>query len=268
MRKAPALPFPAPESWSAASSMHVRVVGAVIMRDLQTRFGTGYLGFLFGLLIPLAHLTVAIVVTTVLGRPAPLGTDMPIFLMTGVLPFILWLYGHRQIMLTLLQNRPLLYFPGIDVFDLFAARIILEIVSGTLVVVIVLATLAILGHDLAIADWPGFLYGLLRAWLMGVATGLIFGALGTMWTIAVMLGNVMGPLVWVTAGVLFLPDGLPDKLRDILAYHPLCQIIDGVRVAYFSEYASSFYDQGILNISLLALLAFGMALVPVTRRIA
>jgi len=260
-------PRPALDGWSTASAMHARVVGAVIMRDLQTRFGTGYLGFLLGLIMPLGHLTIAIVVTTLLGRPAPLGTDGPVFLMTGVLPFILWLYGHRQIMLTLLQNRPLLYFPGVDVFDLFSARMILEITSGTLVVVIVLATLAILGHDLTVGDWPAFLYGLILSWLLGVATGLIFGGLGTMWSATIIAGNIIGPLLWVTSGVLFLPDGLPDKIRDALAYNPLCQIIDGVRVAYFSEYSSSFYNPLILNTSILILLSIGMVLVPMTRRV-
>lgn len=269
MRTAPPAPSRAAgESWSAASSMHARVVGAVIMRDLQTRFGTGYLGFLLGLIMPLGHLTIAIGVTTLLGRPAPLGTDTPVFLMTGVLPFVLWLYGHRQIMLTLLQNRPLLYFPGVDVFDLLAARMIIEVVSGTLVVVIVLTTLAVLGHDLGVGDWPGFLYNLIRAWLLGVGTGLIFGGLATLWSATIIVGNIIGPLLWVTSGVLFLPDGLPDRLRDIVSYNPLCQIVDGVRASYFSEYTSSFYDPQILNIMLLLLVAAGMLLVPVTRRIA
>ncbi|MFG1272061.1 ABC transporter permease [Xanthobacter flavus] len=257
----------AAETWAAASGMHARVVGAVIMRDLQTRFGTGYFGFLLGLIMPLGHLTIAIGVTTLLGRPTPLGTDTPIFLMTGVLPFILWLYGHRQIMLTLLQNRPLLYFPGVDIFDLFAARIVIEVVSGTLVVLIVLATLAILGHELNVANWPEFIYGLVRAWLMGVATGLIFGCLATLWGATIIAGNILGPLLWVASGVLFLPDGLPEKLRNFLSFNPLCQIVDGVRIAYFSEYSSSFYDMSLMDKSLLVLLALGMTLVPLTRKI-
>lgn len=256
----------ATETWAAASGMHARVVGAVIMRDLQTRFGTGYFGFLLGLLIPLGHLTVAIAVTTILGRPAPIGTDVPIFLMTGVLPFIIWLYGHRQIMQTMLQNRPLLHFPGVDVFDLFLARIIVEIVTSTLVVLIVMMTLSMMGHEIYIANPTGFLIGLALSWLLGVSTGLVFGILGTMWSFAFMLGNVLGPLMWVASGVLFLADGMPNRLRDILIYNPLAQIIDGLRVAYFSEYWSSFYDPLLLGAIMLSLTAIGMALVPVIRK--
>lgn len=259
-------PRHAAANWSAASAMHARVVGAVIMRDLQTRFGTGYFGFLLGLLIPLAHLTIAIVVTTILGRAAPIGTDVPIFLMTGVLPFIIWLYGHRQIMQTMLQNRPLLHFPGVDVFDLFLARIIVEIITCTLVVLIVISTLSMIGHQIYISNSPGFLMALALSWILGVSTGLIFGILGTMWSLALMIGNVLGPLMWVSSGVLFLPDNLPSRLRDVIVYNPLGQIIDGMRTFYFSEYWSTFYDPLLLGETLLALLAIGMTLVPVIRK--
>lgn len=256
----------AAETWSAASSMHARVVGAVIMRDLQTRFGSGYFGFLLGLVMPLGHLTIAIAITMLVGRPTPIGSDTAVFLMTGVLPFIIWLYGHRQIMMTLVQNRPLLYFPGVDIFDLFAARILVEIVTSTLVVAIVVGTLALLGHDLVIADYQGFLLALGQSWLLGVATGLVFGTFGTFAPIGFLLGNIIGPLLWAVSGIFFLPDALPDKLRNVLVWNPLCQIVDGLRVAYYAEYSSSFLDQKILSASILAVLLLGMLMVAVTRK--
>ncbi|UJX45051.1 ABC transporter permease [Xanthobacter sp. YC-JY1] len=257
----------AAETWADASAMHARVVGAVIMRDLQTRFGTGYFGFLLGLLIPLAHLTIAIVVTAILGRPAAIGTDVPIFLMTGVLPFVVWLYGHRQIMQTLSQNRSLLYFPGVDLFDLFASRIILEIVTATLVVFIVLGTLAAIGHQPAVANWQGFLLALIQAWLFGVGTGLIFGALGPLLPIAYLFGNILGPLLWGISGIFFLPDAIPERLANILMYNPLCQIIDTLRMSYYSEYYSSFFNQILLNSMILGIVTLGMVIMAAARKI-
>lgn len=255
------------ESWRTALSMHARVVGAVIMRDLQTRFGTGYFGFLLGLMIPLAHLTVAIAVTTILGRPAAIGTDVPLFLMTGVLPFVVWLYGHRQIMQTLAQNRSLLYFPGVDIFDLFASRAILEIVTATLVVFIVLGTLAALGHQPTVANWQGFIVALSQAWLFGIGTGLVFGSIGPLVPLAYLFGNVLGPILWAVSGIFFLPDSTPDKVRDLLIYNPLCQIIDSFRTAYYAEYYSTFLDQTMLNSVLICLVLAGMTILALMRRV-
>ncbi|MFG1383393.1 ABC transporter permease [Xanthobacter versatilis] len=255
------------ESWRTASAMHARVVGAVIMRDLQTRFGAGYFGFLLGIMIPLAHLTIAIVITTVLGRPAPIGTDGPVFLMTGVLPFILWLYCHRQIMQTIAQNRSLLYFPSVDIFDLFAARIIVEIISGTIVAVTLFSSLSILGHHVSASEWPNFLGAIVHAWVFGVATGLIFGGVSAIWPFAMMLGNVMGPILWVSSGILFLPDLLPNKISDLIYFNPLAHVVDSARISFYNEYTSTFYDPIFLNISILILLIFGLSMPVLLRKI-
>lgn len=260
-------PRPALDGWSTASAMHARVVGAVIMRDLQTRFGTGYLGFLLGLIMPLGHLTIAMVIMTTLGRLAPIGTNIPTFSMTGVLPFVLWLYGHRQIMIAFQQNRPLLYFPGVDISDLLSARIIIEVASGTLVVVMVLLALALIGYDITPGHLAGFVYGLMLAWLLGIATGLIFGNVGAMWPAFLMFGNLLGPLFWITSGIVYLPDALPDKLKDILVYFPLCQIVDFVRSSFFSEYESTFFVPKILYAMMLILIMIGMTFIPILRKV-
>ena len=97
--------------------------------------------------------------------------------MTGILPFILWLYCHKQVMISLVQNRPLLYFPGVDPFDLIFARMIVEIPTSTLVVIIVMGALAVTGYGSVPANFPSFLGALGQAWLLGVGTGLVVGGL-------------------------------------------------------------------------------------------
>ncbi|MFG1241587.1 ABC transporter permease [Xanthobacter versatilis] len=255
------------ESWRTASAMHARVVGAVIMRDLQTRFGTGYFGFLLGLIMPLGHLTIALSILTALGRAAPIGTSLTLFAMTGVLPFILWLYAHRQVLITLQQNRSLLYFPGVDIFDLFAARSIVEVASGTLITTILLFALSITGFDTTIGNPTGFFYNLITAWTLGISTGLIFGSLTTVSYPFAVMGNLMGPLFWVSSGIIYLPDNLPEKIRNILFYLPLCQIIDGTRSTFFSGYESGFYNENIPIILISLFLALGMFILKIMRRI-
>ncbi|MFG1364564.1 ABC transporter permease [Xanthobacter versatilis] len=255
------------ESWRTASAMHARVVGAVIMRDLQTRFGTGYFGFLLGLIMPLGHLTIAMIAMTTLGRPAPIGLNIPTFLLTGILPFVLWLYAHRQIMMSLQQNKPLLYFPGVDIFDLFTARLIIEVASGTLVVLILLSALSLIGYDIRPNNIFGFVYGLTQAWALGIATGLIFGNIGSLWPFFLMLGNLMAPIFWVTSGILYIPDTLPDKVRAVISHFPLSQIVDGVRSSFFAEYTSNYYQPQIAIVTILTLIMFGLSLMFIIRRI-
>ncbi|MDI4663231.1 ABC transporter permease [Xanthobacter autotrophicus] len=254
------------ESWRTASAMHARVVGAVIMRDLQTRFGAGYFGFLLGLVMPLGHLAIAIGVNFLIGRKPPLGTDIAIFLMTGVLPFVIWLYAHRQIMMALLQNKPLLYFPGVDAFDIFCGRICIEIVNATLIVSVVIITINYTRNGIEISNLSQFMYGLIFSIFFGIGTGVIFGALANFNIIALMFGNILGPLMWVISGIFFLPDEMPDIIRDYIFFNPLTHIIDYLRVAYYSEYSSSFLSIPYLLSTLAALIVLGITIVCVVRR--
>ncbi|MCL8382355.1 ABC transporter permease [Xanthobacter aminoxidans] len=255
------------ESWNTAFSMHARVVGAVIMRDMQTRFGASYAGFLLGLIMPLGHLGIAIGILSLIGRVPPVGQGSVPFLLTGVLPFVVWFYCHRQIMICFAQNKPLLYFPGVDVFDILVARTITEIASGTLVIVTLLFAVAAIGYDVTPHDIINFSYGLILTWSFGIATGIIFGATGVLWPPMIMAGSLLTPLFWISSGILYLPEAMPDRIQMILNFLPLCQIVEGIRTSFFSEYQSSFYNPHILYISIIFLLAVGIMFIGFVRKI-
>ncbi|MFG1222110.1 ABC transporter permease [Xanthobacter wiegelii] len=256
----------ATETWAAASGMHARVVGAVIMRDLQTRFGAGYFGFLLGLMMPLGHLAIALVVNFIVGRKTPLGTNVTIFLMTGVLPFVLWLYSHRQIMMSLHQNIPLLSFPGVDVLDIFIGRFIVEFVNGSIVVSIAIAFMYFFSQDINVNDISKFLYSLIASVLLGFGTGVIFGSLGYFNHMSILIGNLLGPIMWVMSGIFFIPDDTPEIIRIILSFNPLSHIIDSVRTSYYAEYSSSFASNYFIISAISALILTSISLATIVRR--
>lgn len=255
------------ESWRTAMKMHSRAVGAVVMRDIQTRFGASYAGFLLGLIMPLGHLGVTLVAMAIIAAYPPVGPNIPTFLMTGILPFIIWSYCHRQVMVSLLQNRPLLYFPGVDPFDLIFARLLVEIPTATLVILIVVTALAVTGYGSLPGSFSGFVMSLTEAWVLGIGTGLVFGGIAALWPPVLTAGNLFIPLFWATSGVVYLPDRLPDQVRNIIWHFPLCQIVDGFRESYFFEYRSSFYDSSIPHIAILTSLFIGMFLLPIIRKV-
>lgn len=255
------------ESWRTAMKMHSRAVGAVVMRDIQTRFGASYAGFLLGLIMPLGHLGATLVAMAILAANPPIGPDIATFLMTGILPFILWLYCHKQVMISLVQNRPLLYFPGVDPFDLIFARMIVEIPTSTLVVLIVMAALAVTGYGSVPANFPSFLGALGQAWLLGVGTGLVVGGIAAFWPPFLISGSLLAPLFWATAGVIYLPDRLPDAVRNVIWYFPLSHIVDDLRQSYFSEYYSSFSDSPFQYLCILVTITIGMAIMPIIRKV-
>ena len=64
------------------------------------------------------------------GRVPVVGTNAELFFATGVLPYILFIYPAHSIMVAIISNRPLLFFPIVQVLDVVVARGIVEIITA------------------------------------------------------------------------------------------------------------------------------------------
>ena len=73
-----------------------------------------------------------------MNRPPPIGIDLTLFFGLSILPFVIFTYPSRQIMLALMTNRPLLNFARVKIMDIIIARGILEAANGMAVSGVVL----------------------------------------------------------------------------------------------------------------------------------
>ncbi len=219
---------------------HARVVSALMLRDIKTRFGASYFGFIFGLMIPLGHLGIVLAGYILLARRAPIGTDVTLYLVTAILPFVIWSYTHQKLILAFGQNIPLTALPIVKLADIMIARALTELLNSIFIATITAIAIGMLVQDIYINDIPRVFYALMLSYALGVSTGLIFGILGVMAPIFNIMGFLFIPLYWLTCGVLFIPGPLPEQVRTILYYFPLAHIIDYGRVGFYSSYISDF----------------------------
>jgi capsular polysaccharide transport system permease protein len=61
------------------------------------------------LLLPRAHLLIVVMAFHIFGRLVPQGTDQLVYFGLSILPFVIYAYMSRQIVISLAENRPLLY---------------------------------------------------------------------------------------------------------------------------------------------------------------
>jgi capsular polysaccharide transport system permease protein len=107
-------------------AINAAAIGAILLRDIKLRAGPYYTGFLMILLMPLVHLLIVVTAFRIFGRLAPQGTDQVVYFGVSILPFVIYTYLSRQVVISLTENRPLLYFNRAKVFDILLARVILE----------------------------------------------------------------------------------------------------------------------------------------------
>jgi capsular polysaccharide transport system permease protein len=244
-------PRPSPLAINAA------VIGAILLRDVKLRAGPYYTGFLMFLLIPLAHLLIVVTAFHIFGRLVPQGTDQVVYFGLSVLPFVIFLYMSRQIVISLAENRPLLYFNRVKIFDIILARGMLEATGSVVVFFILVCILAVYATDFSPRDWPGIVFAVAAtiyfSFSFAVPNALIAGVL-PVWC---MLFNFSIPVFWLASGIVFFPTSIPDPYDRWLALNPLLQCVEWIRYAYYEDYPDT-----LLNIPYL--IAFATASLAVS----
>jgi capsular polysaccharide transport system permease protein len=217
-------------------AINAAAIGAILLRDIRLRVGRYGTGFLITLLMPLAHLLVIVILFRIFGRLAPQGTDQIVYFGISVLPFVTYVYLSRLIVTSLLENRPLLYFNRVKIFDILLARGILEAASSVVVFIFVVSLLAVYSTDFSPRDWPGMVFAVAATIYFGFSFGVANALIARLLPIWYMCFNLTVPLFWCSCGIIFYPTAIPDPYDRWLALNPLLQCVEWIRYAYYEDY--------------------------------
>lgn len=248
--------------FARAAGQQLRVLQAVLRRDTRTRFGGGGRSFTLVLAIgvPLGHLFGLMMVPFALPHVTPLGTDYAVFAATGALPFILSLYPSRMIMLSLVENRPLLAFPVVKPPDLVWARAAMDIVIAFSVTLLFLAILSLAGFDMMPFDVAEATAAFAATIGFGVSLGFVSAVIMAIFRPWLFVHIVLMIGLHLASGALFLVRDLPESVRDVIWFNPLFHCVEWVRFAYFGGYGDEFLSRSYLLGFTLLLLLLGMLL--------
>jgi ABC-type polysaccharide/polyol phosphate export permease/Flp pilus assembly protein TadD len=238
-----------------------RVIRALILREMRTRFADHRLGYGWALIEPVLHIALLSATFAVLmqGRP-PIGTHFFIFYYTGLIPYHVFVHTSSGMSHAIIANAPLLQLPPITSFDVIAARGILELVTDVVVAMILLAGFAAVG----VAAMPDDLWAASIALLAIAALGGGLGFINAVVTVFCRSWEKtyaqVTRVLYFISGIFYVPATMPDWARDMLAWNPLLQAIDWFRSGFFGSYQPHWLDRSYLVIlAILALLAgFGL----------
>lgn len=231
-----------PSSWLLVR-MQFRVIVALMLRDIRTRFFGNGLGYVVAIAWPLVHILILLSIFTLFGRSSPYGESMTIFFATALVPFMTFMYMSRFTMLSVIFNRPLLVFPTIKVLDILLARTFLEILGSCCSILLLLAVFWSLGIDFMPQDIVQAAFALGAAMLLGAGFGIINGIIALAvptWATGYALILVF---MYMISGVGFVPDALPETVRYYLSFNPSLQTVEWMRAAYYEGY-STILDKG------------------------
>ncbi|TDV37322.1 capsular polysaccharide transport system permease protein [Paraburkholderia caballeronis] len=165
------------------------------------------------------------------------GFDYPVFLFSGVVPYLLFKNIALQAMSAVDANRNLFAYRQIKPLDCIVARVIVECV---LMGIVWLCLLFVLGF------WVGYDVSLVNplGWLVTIFFGVVFSfALGIIYCVIVeafpsvktFIGLSYIPLYFLSS-VLIPAWFLPYEVQGWLAWNPYFQLIEELRANFFPGY--------------------------------
>jgi capsular polysaccharide transport system permease protein len=131
----------------------------------------------------------------------------------------------------------------VKVLDILIASALLEILAAACVTIVFLIMAWFIGMDIMPRDIVQATYAFGAAILLGLGFGLFNGVIALAAPAWFTGYSLLTIVLWATSSVLFVPDALPSSLREILAYHPVLQVIEWTRSAYYEGYGGLVLDR-------------------------
>jgi len=232
-------------------AQHLRVVVALVLREMGARFGRSEGGYLWAIIEPLGGITMIAIVATLALRTPPLGTSFMLFYASGIIPFSTFRSMSSGVGKAISSNRGLLAYPVVTAIDAVLAKFVL-IQMTQVVIAVLLFTGIIWGAGVYVnLDLGTATLAMLLAGLLGLGIGTLNCVLMGFFPIWKNVWSVVTrPLLFVS-GVLHTYEAAPPTFQSILWWNPLVHIVGVMRTGFYGTYDSSYVSYPyVLGISL------------------
>lgn len=227
-----------------SSAVEWRVVNALLMREILTRYGRHNIGFLWLFVEPMMF-TLGVTALWTVAKSFH-GSNLPIaaFALTGYSTVLLWRNMPARCIGAIEPNLSLMYHRNVKILDLFIARLLLEGGGAT----ISFAVLSLVFIATGLVDPPENVLQVVGGWLMtawfGVSLALFLGCLAQESELVDKLWHPLAYLLFPLSGAAFLVDALPPVAQNYLLYLPMVHGTEYIREGYFGSRIHAHYDLG------------------------
>ena len=219
-----------------------RVIHALILREIQTRFGRNGLGFLWLFIEPLLLAAVVAVLHWIMYRGDRLpGVPVFLFYLIGYVPYFAFRSIVGRAPAAFQANQTLLFHRQVRFMDVVVARHVLEALAVlTVILIIVIGTVMIMGrmpHSI-----PHLFGGIILMILYANGLGMIAAAAAG---ISETAERMVTPLVYFSlplSGAFFTLHSMPRWVRDILIWNPQVNMHEMIREGMYGHITPTYYD--------------------------
>ncbi len=237
----------------ASWAVQRRVIWALLLREVLTRFGRHNIGFMWLFVEPMMFTLGVTALWT--ATKSVHGSDLPIvaFAITGYSSVLLWRNMPSRCVGAIQPNLALMYHRNVRVIDIFMARLLLE-GAGASISFLILSTFFVF---VGMMSPPEDALQVVGGWLMlawfGMSLALLLGSLAEQWEMVDKLWHPLSYITFPLSGAAFLVDALPKQAQDIILLLPMVHGTEFLREGFFGSKIHAHYDMGYMGLMNLGL---------------
>lgn len=223
-------------------NIQVRVIGALMIRELSTRFGRENIGFLWIMMEPLLFAVLVGIAWRALKGPSEYGLDIVAFVVSGYIPLVFFRSTISRAVNSFTANGSLMYHRQIKILDLILVRFAIELIGHMMAYLFIGLILGVFGFFPVPHDIGFLMLGWAYYSLFTLSVALVVAPLSEMSELVEKIVPVTTYLMVPFSGAFFLAGSLSAAATEVVLYSPPVHGMEMMRYGLFGPSINPQYD--------------------------
>lgn len=231
------------------------VILALMIREFKTRFVENQFGYLWLILEPVSHILILSMIFMTFNPTGMIeGIPLPLFLMTGILPWTTFMNIMNRGMSGPDSNKGLFVYKNVKPIDTIFARTFIELIIFSITFSVLLFLGYLYGYNIYIKDFSTMFLVMILFFTLAMSLAIFFASISVRYKdIRKVIPMIIKPLYFIS-GIFYTASVLPEQYRDLNLYNPILNVIEIFRFSIFKEltvHYGSFAYIGLVTVSIL-----------------
>ncbi len=252
--------FIAPLSLILDLRYRIKIISALMIREVHTRFGRDNIGALWVVGEPFLFTLIVVFLWYSVRSPNDNSVPVAAFVLTGYAPLTMWRHSVSRSTNCFQANAGLLYHKQIGLMDILVARIMLEVYGTIMAFIVICSGFYLVGIYDPPVNYGLFYLGWIYLILFSIGTALIVSCLSEQFD---WIEKLTSPLLYIMAplsGAFYLVDWLPYPAQKVALLLPSVHGFELIRAGQFGPALHMHYDIPYVTYTCLFLILIGLIL--------
>jgi len=242
------------------------VIQALMIRELNTRFGRENIGFLWVMVEPLLFAGLVAIMWRVMKGPEEHGVSIVMFVISGYIPLTLFRHAVSRCIKVFEVNASLLYHRQITIFDFLFVRFLIEMIGAMFAFTFIATVL----HFFGLFSAPKSMGFLLAGWfLYSLFTLSLCFMIAPLSEFSDVLEKIIPVTTYIMipfSGTFNMVEWLPVAARPYMLWSPPVSAMEMIRYGLFGDAVYPYYNVSVVFVFSIVCTLIGLVLCRRVRR--